>query len=162
MRSFESIAEFALHLAAIQATLHVSLERSLDRAAAIIEKDAGKRIGHYQGPVSYFPGWAPLAQSTESEKARLGYPTNAPLIRDGSLYGSISREVHRTEAFVGSTSDIAVFQELGTAYIPPRPFLGPAGAANAERVARIIGHAAAEHMLYGAGETLTPLGGDVS
>lgn len=156
MKTFESVADFTLHLAALKASMPVKLTHALDRAAAVVETDAKRRIGHYQKPVGYFPGWAPLAPSTLAEHARQGVG-DTPLIVHGGLYGSISREVHDTEAFVGSTEDVAVYQELGTSTIPPRPFLGPAGLASAEKVAKIIGHAAAEHMLYGSGETLTPL-----
>lgn len=44
-----------------------------------------------------------------------------------------------TEGAVGSDSDIAVYQELGTAKMPPRSFLGGAAFRMAEEVAEALG-----------------------
>ncbi len=156
MREFSSLAQFAEHLAV--AAVHVEHEthRALEKGAKILQADMERQLGHYQGPVGYFPGWAPLAESTLAEHAAAG-AGDTPLVLHGGLYGSISHEVQSHEAVVGSTSDIAVYQELGTAAIPPRPFVGPAGFRNAEKIAKLFGHAAAKGLLYGSGETLTPL-----
>ena len=43
------------------------------------------------------------------------------------------------EAQVGSNSDIAVYQELGTARIPPRSFLGGAMSDELTKIKKIIG-----------------------
>ena len=66
-----------------------------------------------------------LAESTQEERVRKGYSADEPLLRTGELRDSISWE-HRSpiSTVVGSTSEIAVYQELGTVRIPPRPFLG--------------------------------------
>ncbi len=64
-----------------------------------------------------------------------GGPHEAPWLRTGTLRDSISATFDNATAVVGSTSPVAVDQELGTATIPPRPFFGPAGASLAVLVA---------------------------
>jgi hypothetical protein len=120
----------------------------------VIEKTAKSEIGVYQESVGPFPAWAPLADSTEEEKARLGYPTDAPLLRTGDMRESITHERDGLEGVVGSDSDILVYQELGTEKIPPRPVMGPAAFTNKKHIERIIGHAAVSGLL---GDSHIPL-----
>jgi hypothetical protein len=42
-------------------------------------------------------------------------------------------------AEVGSNSDIMVYQELGTAHIPPRSILGGAAARKEDEVVKVLG-----------------------
>lgn len=129
---------FADHLLMAAAKERLALAAGLERVAAGIEKKAKEKIGHYQEDSGMFPGWEPLAQSTEDEKARLGYPLDAPLLRDGELRDSIKHEVHELEAVIGSESDIAVYQEFGTSTIPPRPFIGPAAFESEEKIKNVL------------------------
>ncbi len=150
VRDFESVADFALHLAAAEVAVHVAAHHALDRAAAIIEADAKHQIGEYQDAAGPFNAWPQLAESTQAERARLGFAPDEPLLRTGELRDSISREVRADEAAVGSTSDIMVYQELGTSRIPPRPVLGPAAFKNKDRIEQILGEAVVQALEYGA------------
>lgn len=118
-----------LELAAnrVKSELVTPTEALMTLAAA----DAKARIGHYQD------GWAPLAETTlhgwngHPGKIELGYaPPDNPLLRKGDMRDSIQGLAMRTlfgaEGAVGSNSKIALWQEMGTSRIPPRPFLGPA------------------------------------
>jgi hypothetical protein len=48
---------------------------------------------------------------------------NSPLLETGEMRASIEWNSHGLEGHVGSNSDKAVWQELGTSRIPPRSFL---------------------------------------
>lgn len=138
---FASLNDFALHLAEAAIAVVEVEHHALEKCAQVIEKDAKARIGEYQPSTGPFPAWEQLADSTEQEKARLGYPIDAPLLREGDLRDSIQHEVHGSEAVVGSQSDIAAYQEFGTDKIPPRPFIGPAAFDSKEKVQKILGAA---------------------
>ena len=149
MREFANIAAFAEHLVALDLAIAASAHRGLEQVARLIERDAKSQIGHYQQAVGPFQAWAPLAMRTEQEKARLGYPLNAPLLREGNLRDSIEHEVSGMEAVIGSKSPIAAYQEFGTNTIPPRPFIGPAAFKNKEAIQRILGEAVVEGIMGG-------------
>jgi phage gpG-like protein len=157
MKTFESMAEFGAHLAVMALAETLTLHHGLKKCAVAVEKTAKAEIGHYQDAVAHFPAWAPLADSTEAEKSRLGYPLGAPLLRKGDLRDSISHEIDGLEAVIGSDSDIMVYQELGTSRIPPRAVLGPAAIRNEKLILHTLGHAAVQGMLYGAGTSWTAL-----
>lgn len=130
---------------------------ALDAAAKSIEAEAKAEIGTYQrsnmGP--YEP-WAELKDATKAERERLGFTPNDPLLRTGGLRDSISREVHGLEAAVGSTSDVMVYQEMGTRTIPPRPVLGLAASRKTEDVLRIVGESVRIGFLGGGLSTVSP------
>lgn len=67
-----------------------------------------------------------------------GEDHTAPWLRTGQLYASVSRQMTQNAAIIGSTDPVAVYQELGTQAIPPRPFLAAAAAAEAEGVTQDI------------------------
>lgn len=157
VREFESVTEFVLHLAAAEVAVHKAAQHALDRAAAVIEKDAKDQIGTYQQQVGPFNAWPELAESTQKERERLGFTPNDPLLRNGALRDSISRQVQGDEAAVGSTSDVMVYQELGTPSIPPRPVLGPAAFKNKDKIEQILGAAVVHALEYGAAGGFVPL-----
>lgn len=157
MKNFNNIGEMVAHLAAMAAAETLSLHHGLKKCAVAIEKTAKSEIGHYQKPIGPFPGWAELADSTKADRLANGFSENDPLERTHALEESISHEIHALEAAVGSTSDVMVYQELGTSTIPPRAVLGPAAIRNKELIIKTLGHAAAEGLLYGSGQTLTSL-----
>lgn len=64
-----------------------------------------------------------------------------PWLRTGELRASIASQVAEDTAIIGSTTPVAIFQELGTRSIPPRPFLAPTAATEAEAVVHDIAHA---------------------
>ncbi len=130
---------FLRHVAGLPAAVSRAERVGLREAAETIADAARAKIGEYQGASGPFPAWRQLAESTQEDRARKGYTPNDPLLRTGEMRASIKTAVGADSAAVGSNSEIAVYQELGTKTIPPRPFLGPAGFENAEKVAHDIG-----------------------
>lgn len=157
VREFMSLGDFALHLAAMATAVEVVAQQTLGKAARLIEREAKAEIGHYQPATAHFAAWAPLADATVEDRVRKGYSPDEPLLREGTLRDSIGHQVSGLEALVGSTSDIAVYQELGTSTIPPRAFLGPAAIRKKEQIEKLIGAAAANAMQYGAEGAWTSL-----
>lgn len=152
-REFSSLTSFITHLAAAEIAIHKAEKHALKKVALIIEKNAKDRIGQYQEQEGPFNKWADLADSTEAEKARLGYPSDAPLLRTGDLRDTIQHEIddHLVDmsAVIGSKSDIAAYQEFGTDKIPPRPFIGPAAFSQKDKIQRILGEAFVEGLVGG-------------
>ncbi|MCO4875786.1 phage virion morphogenesis protein [Paraburkholderia caribensis] len=136
-----TLGQFAQMLMKASEESDAHMHAALERVAEHIEKDAKERIGHYNGAVGPFAAWAPLAPSTMQDRASKGYPADEPLLRTGELRDSIGKEVTHDEAVIGSDSDVAVAQELGTIDIPPRSFLGAAGAAALPMIQREFGMA---------------------
>ena len=148
-KEFSSLGDFALHLVKVQAAVKVAEHQGLKRVAQLIETTAKDELGNYQGEIGPFPAWAQLADSTEEQKARMGYPVGAPLVATGEMRDNISHEVIGTNAVIGSPDDRAIYQEMGTPTIPPRPFLGPAVYTNKENIHKIIGRAVVAGILTG-------------
>ncbi|EFU5258246.1 hypothetical protein HT767_004505 [Salmonella enterica] len=138
-----TLAGFALHLEGLAVQGPEVTELIASEGAALIRDRAKHKIGHYQDASGPFNAWAPLADSTEAEKARLGAPLGAPLLRHGGLYASIEDRVQtdglEAVATVGTPSVIGVYQEQGTDRIPPRPFLGPAALESGKPIAELAG-----------------------
>lgn len=131
MKEFQSFGTFARHLGRLALLGEEVSHRITERGAKIIQKDAKKRMGIYQAATGPFNTWASLADSTMAARELAGYPPDEPLLVTGELRESIEISQHGNEAVIGSSSDIALYQELGTEKggqqgIPPRPFLGPA------------------------------------
>lgn len=127
MKEFSSFGSFAKHLLVTAELGEVVTHHIAEKAGQIIQEDAQKRIGEYQEYVGPFNAWAPLAESTVADRIAKGFSPDDPLLRTGDLRDSIQVEATGNEAVVGSASEIAMYQELGTDRgIPPRPFLGPA------------------------------------
>jgi hypothetical protein len=131
----------AAHFATVTARIEHAAKRGLEKAAKDVEKEAKSRIGHYQ------TGWKQLAEDTQADRVKHGYSADEPLLRDGKLRDSIHGEVRGLEAVVGSTEMEAVWQELGTPTIPPRPLLGPSAALLGRGSARKIGEEAVEAII---------------
>ena len=109
--------------------------RALERVGKLIEKEARRVIGTYDY------GWKQLAESTQSDRESHGYEPDEPLLRTGALRDSIRYTVGHNEVTIGSDSQIARWQELGTSRIPPRPFLSGAAHQKMPEVLHIIGDA---------------------
>jgi hypothetical protein len=101
-------------------------------AAFVVQRAARKKFGHYQGESGPFEAWPQLASSTKSERVRLGYTENDPLLRSGELRDSYKVESSGLMAGVGSTLGKAEGMEVGDPIksVPARPVLGPAFAEN--------------------------------
>lgn len=140
MMHFSSFGSFGVHLINLAARGGIFEHDALETACAEIEKLAKDKIGDYQPQAGPFAAWKSLADSTREQKEALGYaPPDNPLLRTGELRDSIEHKVVGTEGHVGSDSDIAVYQELGTSSIPARSFLGGAAFELAPQIAGKIG-----------------------
>jgi hypothetical protein len=105
----------------------------------MVEETAKDAIG------SYVFNWPRLKTSTVARKAT----GDTPLYETGELRDSISHVVYPEHGYgdVGSTSKIAVYQELGTKHIPPRSFLGSAARAREHEIVEMIGKMMRDAML---------------
>lgn len=138
-RYFENIPSFLVHLASAAVAVKQAEHSSLKKAALLIQNEAKREIGHYQSAVGPFPEWAPLAESTEAQKASKGYRANAPLEATGEMRDNITHQISSLDAVIGSPDERAVFHEFGTSKMPPRPIFGPAVYKNLEKLHFIIG-----------------------
>jgi len=145
-----TLASFGDHLAKMAVTVVLGERQGLKKAAEVVEKEAKSEFGTYQGAIGPFDKWAELANSTKDDRVASGYTENDPLLRDGTLRDTISHEVSGLDAVIGSTSDIMVYQELGTETIPPRAVLGPSLLRKEKEVLKIIGVHTATAMLSGS------------
>lgn len=68
---------------------------------------------------------------------------DVPRIVSGALRDSIGVRADGAMAVIGSTSEVALFQETGTRTDPPRPFLAPAAARQGAAIAHQVGAAVA-------------------
>ena len=66
-----------------------------------------------------------------------------PWLRSGALRDSVGAEANGLQAAVGSSDPAAVPQEMGTAHMPPRPFLAPVAAEMGREAAQAVGAAVA-------------------
>jgi phage gpG-like protein len=139
MTEFNGMAAFAEQLLTLAVAEHEAAQASLEQGAKLIEKRAKNKIGEYQEQVGPFIAWPELAESTKSDRAAQGFPEDEPLLRTGEMRDSIGHQVGEGEAVIGSNDDRAVWQELGTAHIPPRSFLGGAAAEKAHEIWEITG-----------------------
>lgn len=133
------LLELALKLGEIAVQQHEMGHHALEKAAKVVKKRARAKLGEYQDQAGPFVGWADLAESTKSDRVAQGFPEDEPLLRTGAMRDSIEQTVADGEAQVGSNSDIAVYQELGTERIPPRSFLGGAAAESVDEIIQIVG-----------------------
>jgi|SRR6266853_465291 len=131
MKTFNNLRSFSDHLKKVCAS-HAKYETlAAEFIGKELKKEARDAIGHLHDAAGPFKKWAELAESTKQDKERLGYVFNAdynPLLRTGELRDSIDYSVIPgvlgTLLLLGSSSQIMIYQELGTAYIPPRSVLG--------------------------------------
>ena len=91
---------------------------------------------------------AQAASLAEAVRANLATPPGGshdhPWRETGGLQASIAVTTDGLSAQIGSNDPAAAPQELGTATIPPRPFLAPIAASLAEPIARTIGQILAD------------------
>lgn len=138
---FNSMGSLALHLLAAEVLILKEMHEGLEKCAVRIERTAKAEIGHYQDSVGPFAAWADLAESTEAEKARNGYPAGAPLEATGEMRDSIEHKTSGLETIIGSKDPKLVYHEFGTSRIPARSVMGPAVFRNKEFIRRVLGNA---------------------
>lgn len=121
--------------------MHEGLADGVDKTAARVVANAKGSLGHYQ------EDWARLKDRTIQRKLRknkaatirakkkdtyraTGTSADAPLVDDGLLRGSITKQTDRRklESEVGSPLEYAAVHEFGSEddTIPERPYLRPA------------------------------------
>jgi hypothetical protein len=110
MTGVMSILEFVAQTKAIEHDLHELGPAIVARACELVAKQAKRAIGKTHEL------WPPLKLETIARKLN----GNTPLLETGELRDSIEWTAHGLEGSVGSNSDKAVWQELGTKTIPPR------------------------------------------
>ncbi len=144
LSGFADLANRLSGLASKEGALTLSV---LEEIGSGIEAEAKEEIGHYQrSDVGPFAAWAELAPSTKKDRVRGGFPENEPLLRTGELRDSIGHKVTGDGVAVGSDSEIAVYQEMGTETIPPRPFLRVAAWRMRREIGKIYGRAFAKAL----------------
>ena len=146
---FKSLGALALHLAGQEVALLASLHAGLEKCAKKVEATAKAEIGHYQSGIGPFPAWAALADSTEEQKAQMGYPADSPLLASGAMQASITHTTGALEAVIGSTDEKMVYHEFGTSKMPARPVMGPALLTNKEFIRRTLGAATIAGLIGG-------------
>jgi hypothetical protein len=164
MKEFHSLAAFSEHLIKIAAVEELLVRRAVSHCAKLVEKEAKAEIGHYQHEAGPFIAWQELSENTLNGgyangirypgKIELGYATDDehnPLLRTGEMRDSIGTTISTDgmEAQIGSNSDIAVYQELGTDHIPPRSFLGGAMARKLPEIRETLGMAVYTALIGG-------------
>ena len=105
------------------------------------------------------PGHTALAEATTKLAAQLrellntppGGPHIHPWRETGALHDGIEYQSDANEAAVGSISEVALYQEHGTATVPPRPTFGPLAATEGHPIAQSIGQAIAEALTTAIG-----------
>jgi phage gpG-like protein len=112
MSGVMSILEFVAKTKSIEHDLKEVSHAIVARACEMVCAEAKRVIG-----VGY-PEWPALAPETLAKKMM-----NTPLLETGEMRASIEWNAEGDEGFVGSNNDKAVWHELGTSRIPPRPFL---------------------------------------
>jgi hypothetical protein len=111
--------QFTATLTKSMATTIPRLEVGLDKVGELAQTLAASYPGHERSE------WAPLADSTLEDKREHGWPVPSPLKRTGDMADSVEKELDASalEVVVGSREMKALWQEMGTPHIPPRPFL---------------------------------------
>jgi phage gpG-like protein len=112
MSGVMSILEFVAKTKSIEHDMKEVSHAIVARACEMVCAEAKRVIG-----VGY-PEWPALAPETLAKKMM-----NTPLLETGEMRASIEWNAEGNEGFVGSNNDKAVWHELGTTKIPPRPFL---------------------------------------
>jgi phage gpG-like protein len=114
MTTIFNLLEAAAHFRHMGHTMH--------QAARIVEQEAKRLIGTYDAQ----PQWPQLTTATQEDRAKHGFAANEPLLRTGELRDSIEHNSSPTVAHIGSNNMKAVWHEIGTRTVPPRPFLSTA------------------------------------
>lgn len=141
-----SFLSLASTFAALAVEIEQEVHEALHKVGEMVRDEAKDELGTYQGAAGPTAAWSPLAESTKADRVAKGYPEDEPLLRSGDLRDSITYEVEGDTVSIGSDSDVAVYQELGTATIPPRSFLAGAAYRKEPEIVAEIG-AAVEHKL---------------
>jgi phage gpG-like protein len=130
-----SLLGFVAHLETIKRDMHTLGPMIIEKACAMVAAEARRVIG------KGYDDWPALKPETMAERVRLGFKANEPLLRTGQLRDSIEWNSQGNQGWVGSNDPVAVWQELGTSRIPPRPFLAGAAAAMGPKIEKMAARA---------------------
>jgi HK97 gp10 family phage protein len=137
-----SLVGFAMFCAEMIVEVDHKKREALEAGAKIIEKEAKRVIGTYDY------GWPELAESTQQEREREGFPADEPGLRTGEMRDSIQhRVIDDKEAQIGSDDQHLVYFELGTVKQPPRPVLSQAAVHKEKEVAHEMGRVIVKQLL---------------
>src|SRR6516162_2395737 len=128
-----SLAEAATIFAEVAVEMDHMKHHCLDEGSKILQDEAKRVLGTYDY------GWPQLAAATQEQRERQGYAPNDPLLVTGDLRDSIERDVQHNVASVGSNNNKALWHEMGTSRIPPRPFFGGAVEAKHHEIGELVG-----------------------
>lgn len=138
VKEFKSLRAFDTQLKKVLREYDRREKKLLNMVGKFVEKESKEYIGHLQDE------WPELAETTKQEKERLGYGNAQndwqPLLRTGEMRESIGYSVELHKVYIGSKSDILVYQEMGTVFIPPRPVLGLAMYQEKKKFQKAIGN----------------------
>lgn len=136
MSKLFTLLEFAAHLHQVDRNLH-EVGPAIIRKACQMVCDEAKRV---LGTDGY--NWPALSPETLAHKMMPGM-----LLETGAMRDSIGWVAKGNEGQVGTDSQIAVWQELGTSKIPPRPFLAGAAQHMEDKIHRMAARAAVAAMM---------------
>jgi hypothetical protein len=116
--TFERYAEFlSRSVARVEPAIEMGLARVGDHALSL----AKEYVGHEM------PSWRPLTPDYVSAKASAGLTGRVsatdPWLLTGETLKSLAAEVHGHRAVLGATTMQALWNEVGTAKMQPRPLL---------------------------------------
>jgi phage gpG-like protein len=134
MSGILTVGEFIAHIGRVEHNMRRAENLAIVRACKMVQKAAQNMMGHPQ------PFWLALEPETIERKAN----GNTPLLETGELRASIKitapvRVGGEVVGYVGSNNDKAVWHELGTSRVPPRPFLSTAAAAKEKEIVKLTG-----------------------
>lgn len=112
-----SLLELASRMTRMAASLHHEMDGGhiFEKPAKLLKAEIESAIGTYKY------GWPSLAASTLARKG-----ADTPLEQFGAFKASFNIKLGHHEAWVGSSDFRAVWFEMGTSRMPPRPYLQPA------------------------------------
>lgn len=138
MPEFKSFGDLAKHLERVSKVMPRETAKTLEKIGKHVEQVAKDKIGHIQQASGEFNAWEDLKDATQQvhiqaivdgDAAPDAGPNSALLIK-GDLRAGLKHSVEKSgreqTLTVGSESQIAFWQEMGTDTIPPRPSIGPA------------------------------------
>jgi phage gpG-like protein len=136
MTGIYSVVGFIAKLKVLELEMNVLGPAIIAHACELVAAEARRVLG----TEGY--DWPALSPATLAHKMQQGM-----LLESGALRASIEWNSNGNEGHVGSNFDRAVFHELGTSKIPPRPFLAGAAMAKEDEIHRMAAKAVHAVML---------------
>ena len=125
---FSSPLAFAAHLVVVERNMRAVEPAIVAKATQMVWEEARRVLG----TEGY--NWPALSPNTKKTQPGM-------LLETGELRDSIEWTAHGLHGEVGSNNDKALWHELGTSRIPPRPFLAGAAAAMGPEIQKMAARA---------------------